>query len=148
MCNTTQPLFLFTTLLSERPVRHTPAFFLFTTLLSERLVLHTPAFNFVHSFAIGTAGSTHPGLRPPLSKRGWRGSDLLISKRGWRGSDLLIIKTMRQPIPSRRGVAEGRGVSHCRTSTIRGVSRHQTSTIQGVSYCQTTIIKHLSQPQP
>ena len=136
MCNTTQPLFLFTTLLSERPVRHTPAFFLFTTLLSERLVLHTPAFNFVHSFAIGTAGSTHPGLRPPLSKRGWRGSDL------W------IIKTMRHPIPSRRGVAEGRGVSHCRTSTIRGVSRHQTSTIQGVSYCQTTIIKHLSQPQP
>ena len=133
MCNTTRPLFLFTTLLSERPVRHTPAFFLFTTLLSERLVLHTPAFNFVHSFAIGTAGSTHPGLRPPLSKR------------GWRGSDLLIIKTMRQPIPSRRGVAEGRGVSHCRTSTIRGVSRHQTSTIRGVSYCQTPIIKHLSQ---
>ena len=26
MCNTTWPLFLFTTLLSERPVRHTPAF--------------------------------------------------------------------------------------------------------------------------
>ena len=44
---------------------------LFTILLSERLVRHNPALNFVHSFAIGTAGATHPGLRPPLSERGW-----------------------------------------------------------------------------
>ena len=57
--------------------------------------------------------ATHPALRAPLSER------------GWRGSDLLIIKTMRQPIPSRRGVAVGRGVSH-----------HQTPTIPGVSHCQ------------
>ena len=44
--------------------------------------------------------ATHPALRAPLSER------------GWRGSAPLIIKVMRQPIPSRRGVAEGRGVSH------------------------------------
>ncbi len=37
-----------------------------------------------------------------------------LSERGWRGSALLIIIVMRQPIPSRRGVAEGRGVSHHR----------------------------------
>ena len=50
--------------------------------------------------------ATHPALRAPLSER------------GWRGSDLLIIKTIRQPIPSRRGVAVGRGVSHHQTPTI------------------------------
>ena len=70
------------------------------------MVRHTPANVFVHRFAIGTAGATHPGLRPPLSKR------------GWRGSALLIIIVMRQPIPSRRGVAVGRGVSHCQTNAI------------------------------
>ena len=50
-------------------------------------------------------GATHPGLRPPLSER------------GWRSSAPLIIKVMRQPIPSRRGVAEGRGpkAGVCRT---------------------------------
>ncbi len=34
-------------------------------------VRHTPAFVFVNRFAIGTDGATHPGLRPPLSERGW-----------------------------------------------------------------------------
>ena len=53
-------------------------------------------------------GATHPGLRPPLSER------------GWRGGDLLIIKTMRQPIPSRRGVHGVRGVSHCQVSIFPG----------------------------
>ena len=79
--------------------------------------------------------ATHPGLRPPLSER------------GWRGSDLLIIKTMRQPIPSRRGVHGVRGVSHHQTPSIPGCvalssiyiprgSHHQTSSICGVSHCQ------------
>ncbi len=53
--------------------------------------------------------ATHPGLRPPLSER------------GWRGSDLLIIKTMRQPIPS----------PHHQTPLIWGVSHYQTPTIPG-----------------
>ncbi|MCR4931201.1 MAG: hypothetical protein K5918_02020 [Bacteroidales bacterium] len=74
---------------------------MYTASLSELIVRHTLAFGFsVLRFAIGTAGATHPGLRPPLSEM------------GWRGSALLIINEMRQPIPSRRGVAEGRGVSH------------------------------------
>ena len=42
--------------------------FLFSASPSERMVRHTPAFVFVHCFAIGTAGATHPGLRPPLSE--------------------------------------------------------------------------------
>ena len=79
--------------------------------------------------------ATHPGLRPPLSER------------GWRGSDLLIIKTMRQPIPSRRGVAEGRGVSHRRTSKVRGVSHHQTATSRGVSHTQVVISIDVSRCQ-
>ncbi len=88
------------------------------------IVRHTPHFVFVHRFAIGMAGATHPALRAPLSER------------GWRGCDLLLIKTMRQPIPSRRGVAVGRGVSHCQTPLIWGVSHHQTSSILDVSHCQ------------
>ncbi len=66
-------------------------------------------------------GATHPTLRAPLSER------------GWRSSDLLIIKTMRQPIPSRRGVPQSGGV--CRTShsdseavnknEVRGVSHYE-----------------------
>ncbi len=39
--------------------------------------------------------ATHPGLRPPLSER------------GWRGSDLLIIKTMR-----REGMARQRFIDN------------------------------------
>ena len=49
---------------------------------------------------------------------------------------------MRQPIPSRRGVAEGRGVSHRQTSTIRGVLHRQASTIRGVSHCQAKALQY------
>ena len=87
--------------------------FSFTASLSELTVRHTPAFVFVHHFAIGTDSATHPGLRPPLSER------------GWRGGALLIIKMMRMPIPSRRGVAEGRGVSHHQAVTGQSESHHQ-----------------------
>ena len=49
----------------------------------------------------------------------------------------LTIYVMRQPIPSRRGVAEGRGVSHRRTGGNRGVSHRQTGRNRGVSHRQT-----------
>ena len=59
----------------------------------------------------------------------------------------LTIYVMRQPIPSRRGVAEGRGVSHRQTIKLcfgshrqtgrnRGVSHRQTCRNQGVSHRQ------------
>ena len=44
---------------------------------------------------------------------------------------------MRQPIPSRRGVAEGRGVSHRQTGRNRGVSHRQTIKLCLVSHRQT-----------
>ena len=55
--------------------------------------------------------ATHPALRAPLSERGWRGSATF-------NDHLPIIDNQRlsmvrcRAIPSRRGVAEGRGVSH------------------------------------
>ena len=49
----------------------------------------------------------------------------------------LTIYVMRQPIPSRRGVAEGRGVSHRQTGRNRGVSHRQTIKFCLVSHRQT-----------
>ena len=49
----------------------------------------------------------------------------------------LTIYVMRQPIPSRRGVAEGRGVSHRQTGRNRGVSHRQTIKLCLVSHRQT-----------
>ena len=49
----------------------------------------------------------------------------------------LTIYVMRQPIPSRRGVAEGRGVSHRQTGRNRGVSHRQTIKFCLVSYRRT-----------
>ena len=65
---------------------------------------------------------------------------------------------MRQPIPSRRGVAEGRGVSHhkpsilrsvshCQAATGWGVSHHQTATGRGVSHHQTATGRGVSHHQ-
>ncbi len=47
-------------------------------------------------------------------------------------------------IPSRRGVAEGRGVSHHKPSILRGVSHAQVTISLGVSYRRTTTSWFLS----
>ena len=57
---------------------------------------HPAAAVFIHRFAIGTA----------------TGSSFSHPREGMARSDAMIVNMMRQPIPSRRGVAEGRGVSH------------------------------------
>ena len=49
----------------------------------------------------------------------------------------LTIYVMRQPIPSRRGVAEGRGVSHRQTIELCFVSHRQTGRNRGVSHRRT-----------
>ena len=49
----------------------------------------------------------------------------------------LTIYVMRQPIPSRRGVAEGRGVSHRQTIKLCFGSHRQTGRNRGVSHRQT-----------
>ena len=70
------------------------------------IVRHTPAFVFVHRFAIGTAtGSSFSPLREGMARQRFL-------------DNTLTIYVMRQPIPSRRGVAEGRGVSHCQKSSF------------------------------
>ena len=55
-----------------------------------------------------TDGATHPARWAPLSERGWRGSGLDAESfdiSAYKGMDCVAI-------PSRRGVPEGRGVSH------------------------------------
>ena len=46
----------------------------------------------------------------------------------------LTIYVMRQPIHSRRGVAEGRGVSHRQSIELYFVSRRQTGKNQGIPH--------------
>ena len=107
------------------------------------------------SFDAMPESATHPGLRfcSPLRYRNGHWQFLLPSPRGappLRGTPLregmarqrfldntLTIYVMRQPIPSRRGVAEGRGVSHRRTGGNRGVSHRQTGRNLGVSHRRT-----------
>ena len=57
-------------------------------------------------FLLGCA--THPALRAPLSEKGWLRSPLLYRLLNFRDG----LKNRHRAIPSRRGVPEGRGVSH------------------------------------
>ena len=88
------------------------------------IVRHTPAFVFVHRFAIGTAtGSSFSPLREGMARQRFL-------------DNTLTIYVMRQPIPSRRGVAEGRGVSHRQTIKLCFGSHRQTGRNRGVSHRQ------------
>ena len=62
------------------------------------------------------ASATHPALRAPLSERGWRGSGLDVRSYG----AIICRKTDCVAIPSRRGVPEGRGVSHSKIQIANG----------------------------
>ena len=106
---------------------------LFTASQLERLMRHTPAFVFIHRFAIGTAtGSSFSPLREGMARQ--RYIDNQIDNQ----NDAAAHPLSERGGP-RRGVAEGRGVSHRQILTIqvcRTVKHRQSAVCRTVKHRQ------------